>query len=163
MLVDGEDVSGTRPVASTGGWQFWRGIPVEGVPLEQGTHILRFEFDSETDRTGWLFSLNYIDVARSTQVATVDELARDEFALHQNYPNPVRGRSAIEFAVAASGPVHLALYNTLGKEVAVLVDDVRSAGHHAVDLDAGMLASGVYFYTLTTPVGARTRALLVVR
>ena len=62
LSIDNVDVSGRRDVLSTGGWQFWTPIRIEGVPLSAGVHIMRFDFDSDTDKTGWLFSLNAIDV-----------------------------------------------------------------------------------------------------
>ena len=66
LSLDNVDVSGRRDVPSTGGWQFWTPIRVEDVRLAAGTHIMRFDFDSDSDLTGWLFSLNYIDVERAT-------------------------------------------------------------------------------------------------
>lgn len=78
------------------------------------------------------------------------------FALDQNYPNPFNGQTTIRYRVAeqaaapatATHAVRLTVYNVLGQEVAVLVNETVSPGTHTVPFDAQGLASGVYFYRL---------------
>ncbi len=72
------------------------------------------------------------------------------FALSQNYPNPFNPSTRIEFAVPKESRVRLEVYNMLGQKIATLVDEVRTAGNHAVQFDASGLASGLYFYKLST-------------
>jgi len=72
------------------------------------------------------------------------------FALSQNYPNPFNPSTRIEFALPKETRVRLEVYNMLGQKVATLVDEVRSAGNYGVTFDAGSLASGLYFYRLST-------------
>ena len=69
-----------------------------------------------------------------------------EFALRQNYPNPFNPTTNIQFAVAQTGPVSLRVYDVLGREVAVLVDDVLQPGFYMARFEGHTLASGVYFY-----------------
>ena len=70
------------------------------------------------------------------------------FELAQNYPNPFNPSTEISFSLAKSEKVKLAVYNLLGKEVAVLVNGMRNAGSQTVTFDAKNLSSGVYFYKL---------------
>jgi photosystem II stability/assembly factor-like uncharacterized protein len=71
------------------------------------------------------------------------------FALSQNYPNPFNPSTKINFSIPKSGNVKLAVYNTAGKEVAVLLNNQSLlVGNYTVDFDATNLTSGVYFYTL---------------
>lgn len=71
-----------------------------------------------------------------------------EFALSQNYPNPFNPTTNIQFAVAQAGPVSLRVYDVLGREMAVLVDDVLQPGFYTARFEGHSVASGVYFYRL---------------
>jgi hypothetical protein len=73
----------------------------------------------------------------------------EAYALAQNYPNPFNPSTTIEFDVRKTGRVTLKIYNTLGQEVAILVDENLPAGRHAVAFDATGLPSGLYFYRLS--------------
>lgn len=149
LFVDNVDVSGIQKVLHTGGWQSWKGIAIERVPMVKGTSILRFEFDSETDKTGWLFSMNYIQIAKSTLVNNEDEqTSPKEFSLSQNYPNPFNPTTQIEFSTPASGPVKLRIFNSIGQTVETLVNENLTAGLHSISFNASGLSSGIYFYQL---------------
>ncbi len=67
-----------------------------------------------------------------------------EYALLQNYPNPFNPSTEIRFDVREKRPVLLRVFDTRGREVAVLVDEVRPAGTYVERFDAGSLAAGVY-------------------
>lgn len=82
----------------------------------------------------------------------------DRFELEQNYPNPFNPTTEIRFRVGVEAqnlaPLRLTIHDTMGREIAVLVDGVMPAGEHRVRFDGSGLASGVYIYTLST--GGRT-------
>lgn len=159
LFVDNVDVSGVRPVPSTGGWQFWRDEPVTGVALDAGVHILRLEADSQSDPTGWLFSLDKITVTRTGIVGT-SPAAPTAFDLRPASPNPVTRSARIVFTLAEASPVVLEVIDPLGRVVAVLADGPHVAGAHTIEFDASGLASGVYLYRLRTPDASRTRTLV---
>lgn len=163
VLVDGEDVSGRRRVPSTGGWQFWRAVSVPNVPIEAGEHILRFEFDSQTDKTGWLFSMNWIEIDRVPQVGLEDHPVPQELRLGQNFPNPVATSTDIPYSVAKPGSVRLEVFNVLGQRMAELVSRHHEPGDYAATLDAEGLPPGAYFYRLSSGGQVRTRPMLRLR
>jgi hypothetical protein len=71
------------------------------------------------------------------------------YSLHQNYPNPFNPTTTIQYDIPFDGLVSLKIYNTLGQEIAVLIDrQLIEAGTEEVELSADGLASGVYFYRL---------------
>jgi hypothetical protein len=68
--------------------------------------------------------------------------------LYQNYPNPFNPGTTISFSLSKNAFVTLKVYNTLGQEVASLVNGEVVAGQHEVRWDAGNVPSGVYFCQL---------------
>lgn len=84
-------------------------------------------------------------------------------SLDQNQPNPFSGRTTIRFSVDVASDVSLRVFDTMGREVAVVTEGSRSAGPHAVEFDAGTLAAGVYLYVLDVDGQTQTRRMMVVR
>ena len=70
-------------------------------------------------------------------------------ALHAPAPNPFATRTMLRYDVAEVGPVRIAVYDLLGREVAVLVDEERVADQYEVELSGRSLASGVYLVQMT--------------
>jgi len=95
------------------------------------------------------------DRASPTQLA--------EFDLFQNYPNPFNPSTSIRYGLPSRSHVTLTVYNTLGQEVATLVQGEQEAGFHEAVFDASGLASGVYLYRLTAGSYVETRKLALVR
>jgi phosphatidylserine/phosphatidylglycerophosphate/cardiolipin synthase-like enzyme len=86
-----------------------------------------------------------------------------QFELMQNYPNPFNSISEIRYQIPDFGPAKLAVYDLLGREVAVLVDREVPRGSYSVRFDAGGLASGVYLYRLTAGSTVLTRKMILMR
>ncbi len=74
-------------------------------------------------------------------------IAKD-FLLSQNYPNPFNPSTKISFNVKQNSLVKLTVYDALGKETAILVNEQISAGEHSIEFNALGLTSGVYYYKL---------------
>jgi hypothetical protein len=98
-----------------------------------------------------------------TSVAQEKPPAVADYRLMQNYPNPFNPRTTIRFEVPRREHVKLKVYDLLGREVAALVDEMKSAGHHEVTFDASKVASGIYFYKLTAGEFGGTRRMAVVK
>lgn len=75
-----------------------------------------------------------------------EDVKPTEFKLLQNYPNPFNPETTIEYRVKTAGRVVLKVFDTLGKEIATIVDSHQEAGVYHIKLDARDLPSGVYFY-----------------
>jgi hypothetical protein len=85
------------------------------------------------------------------------------YELSQNYPNPFNPVTTIKYQLPNDGMVKIAVYDVLGKEVKTLVNSFRQAGAYEVKLDAGDLASGVYFYRMTSGNFADLKKLIVLK
>lgn len=73
-----------------------------------------------------------------------------EYRLFQNFPNPFNPTTNISFSIPRESFVSLKVYDSLGNEVAILIDELMSAGYHNVQFsgEGNNLASGIYFYTI---------------
>jgi len=87
----------------------------------------------------------------------------DYYMLAQNYPNPFNPSTTIRFSLPSEGNVHLAVYDVLGRNVATLVNESKSAGYHEIVFDAGRLASGVYLYQLRAGDFVETKQLMLLK
>ena len=83
--------------------------------------------------------------------------------LHQNYPNPFNPSTTIRFDLATSGEVRLEVYTVTGQRIATLVDGNMPPGAHAIPFQARDIASGVYYYRLTTQVGSSVRSMVLLQ
>lgn len=100
--------------------------------------------------------------SETTAITQREELPTG-IAVHQNAPNPFSGETTITFELTQAGAVTLAVYDLLGREVAVLVDDVLPSATFDATFDASNLPTGTYVYRLTTEVGSATGAMTVLR
>ncbi|MGA9364629.1 MAG: right-handed parallel beta-helix repeat-containing protein [Bacteroidota bacterium] len=83
--------------------------------------------------------------------------------LMMNYPNPFNPSTTINYKLSSAGHVTLKVYNTLGQEVATLVDEYQEGGVHIAHLDGQNLASGVYFYRLTAPGISQVKKMMLIK
>jgi hypothetical protein len=70
-------------------------------------------------------------------------------ALEQNHPNPFNPMTNVDYRLSIGGAVRLSIFDLLGREIAVLVNEEKPPGSYTVTWDATGFSSGVYFYTLT--------------
>lgn len=85
------------------------------------------------------------------------------FALMQNYPNPFNPVTNINFDIAKTGNVSLAVYDVTGKQVASLISGELAAGSYKYDFDATHLASGIYFYKLEAGNFTSVKKMILVK
>jgi hypothetical protein len=86
-----------------------------------------------------------------------------EYALEQNYPNPFNPSTTISYALPQDTKVTLKVYNSIGEEVATLVDQDMPAGRHEYIWNATNLASGVYFYRLSASAFTSVKKLTLLK
>ena len=146
LIVEGE-ILVVLDLPVTGGWQIWQTVSTE-IPLKQGLQKLKvFAFIGG-------YNLNWMEFTYITGIS--DEVHEpSEFQLYPNYPNPFNSSTKIQYELAVESRIILTVYDITGQQVRKLVNDIQSAGKHAVDFNASDLTSGVYFYTLKTSTGVK--------
>ncbi|MBI5215286.1 MAG: T9SS type A sorting domain-containing protein [Ignavibacteriae bacterium] len=105
---------------------------------------------------------------RNAKPVGVDESNREpqtpnQIMLFQNYPNPFNPSTNFGFRIANFGLVTLKIFDVLGREVAIVVNETKQAGNYSVSWDASGLPSGVYIYRLSTGQKVLSKKLLLVR
>jgi len=130
---------------STDNGESWRSIegPVEG---DNGRQIA-------FDKNGYLLIGTRDGILYRNDLSTlgiskdVEQLPKG-YDLDQNYPNPFNPVTTIDYAIPQHSDVKVKIFDLLGREVAVLVNESKGAGKYSVQWDASAMPSGIYFYRL---------------
>ena len=110
---------------------------------------------------GYQITLGYTEI--TTSLVAQREGPATSYELSQNYPNPFNPSTTICYALPSRSHVTLAVFNTLGQQVAMIVQEEQGAGYHEVQFDASGLASGVYLYRLVAGEYIQTKKFVLVR
>lgn len=86
----------------------------------------------------------------------------DDF-ITQNYPNPFNQTTRIEFALDARKSVKVEVYDSIGRKISTLLNEVIDAGYHTIDFDAGGLSSGIYFYRIIADRTDITQKMVLIK
>ncbi len=96
------------------------------------------------------------DVTEDLQVPT-------KYSLSQNYPNPFNPSTVISYQISVNSKVTLKIYDVLGREVAVLVNEYQPAGNYEVEFNAKGLSSGVYYYRIESGNFSDTKKMILLK
>jgi beta-galactosidase len=102
------------------------------------------------------------EIASTSAVELEPELP-SEYSLNQNYPNPFNPRTGVRYQVSGVSDVKITVYDMLGREVAVLVNEKKTPGSYEVSFDGSRLASGMYLYRMTTGSFVQTRKMILLK
>lgn len=110
------------------------------------------------------FSLS-IQISGEGHPSTIEEtiINLNEFVLYQNYPNPFNPSTSIQYVVGSGQFVQLKVYDVLGNEIAILVNEEKPAGSYEVNFKASKLSSGIYFYKLQAGSFFETKKMILLR
>jgi hypothetical protein len=129
----------------------------------------RYSYVDSTATTGsWSYRLRQVDLDGTVHcsdpvLVDVGNTSGQVAVLQQNFPNPFNPRTVIRYQLSAVSDVRLAVYDLLGREVAVLAERVMDAGAHEVSFDGSGLPSGVYVYRLRAGSISESRKLTLIK
>lgn len=112
----------------------------------------------ESNNTINIYNLTSVRVEENNLLNTVVD-----FSLSQNFPNPFNPSTIISWQTPLSSWQTLRIYDVLGNEVALLVDEQKEAGSYSVTFEAGSLSSGIYFYTISAGEFHQTKKLVLLK
>ncbi|NOG97035.1 MAG: T9SS type A sorting domain-containing protein [Ignavibacteriae bacterium] len=125
---------------------------VQGAGTSTEEQAYSYLDEIQTDSKQQLsYRLKQIDFGGNYSFSDVVEVTFDmplEYSLLQNYPNPFNPATSIKYEIPEAGNVKLKVYNSLGSEVAYLVNEHQEAGRYSLQFDAKNFSSGIYFYVL---------------
>ena len=109
-------------------------------------------------------ALNSITIPQQTVgIENISTEIPKSFSLYQNYPNPFNPVTNIKFDVPKNSNVKLSVFDALGREVAVLVNDNLQAGSYNYKFDAASFSSGIYFYRINSSDFSSVKRMVVLK
>jgi hypothetical protein len=167
------------------GFEIERMTPTQTLPLQgggQGRGWSKIGFVEGSGTTNSPKSYSFVDAnANGTILYRLKQIDRDgkftyshevevtvatlptEFALQQNYPNPFNPTTQIGFTLPVSGFTTLKIYDVVGNEVAILMNETKEAGRYTVPFNGTNLSSGIYFYRLKVNNFTATKKLVLMK
>ncbi|MBP9192468.1 MAG: VCBS repeat-containing protein [Ignavibacteria bacterium] len=120
--------------------------------LQSGKYKYRLK---QTDFNG---NFKYYELSNEVTIGVPDK-----FYLSQNYPNPFNPTSNLGFGISKLGFISLKVYDSQGKEVAVLVNENKAPGYYNIQFDGSNLSSGVYYYRLESKGFVQTKRMMLLK
>ncbi|MCO6446562.1 MAG: T9SS type A sorting domain-containing protein [Ignavibacterium album] len=138
-------------------------VPGFGTTTEPKSYSF---IDSKLETGNYNYRLKQIDLDGSFAYSNTINIKIEQpfvFTLDQNYPNPFNPVTSIQYAIANKQFVKLIVYDVLGNEIAVLVNEEKPAGKYEVSWNASNLASGVYIYRLQSGLFVSSKKMMLLR
>jgi len=131
------------------------------------TETYYYSFIDANLRAGqYAYRLKQLDFDGSFQfsdVVNIEITNPYHFKLFGNYPNPFNPSTTINFQIQDEGIVTLIVYDILGNEIAILVNEYKEPGNYNVSYDASSLSSGTYIYQLRMNGFVETKKLILIK
>jgi exonuclease III len=141
---------------------FTKALPQDSLTLH---NLERNDVTSVADHIPVIVDFKFSPMVSVTNNSDLDYA----FSLSQNYPNPFNPTTTIKYSISVGKEmlratyVQLKIYDILGREVAILVNEHQVAGNYEVKFDAGKLTSGNYFYTLSSSGKIESKKMLLIK
>lgn len=161
-----------RILRTTNGGENWE-IQLEGMQTDFEQMIIlhkdKVAYALGKDWNGKTHTLLRADLSNLTEVKSDINILPEECSLSQNYPNPFNPSTTISYQIPSSSFVTLKVYDVLGNEVAVLVNEWKEAGRYNYEFGSATggrnyeLPSGVYFYQLKSGEFTDTKKFILLK
>lgn len=112
---------------------------------------------------GVAYTFYLVDSATVSVENPNEQVIVDDYQLMQNYPNPFNPSTSISFSIPQAGLVKLSVYDILGNEIEILVDDYLGAGNYTTSFNAANLSSGVYIYRIQTENFVKAKQMMLIK
>lgn len=144
-----------------------------GLMISMGVQVVNYTFTDIPEYNAikdFIASLRIVDYKSEGRIkdkiegpVVAENKVTLKYALYENYPNPFNPSTTIKFEIPKNENVTLKIYNLLGQEVSVLVNNFMNAGTYTYNFNAVNLSSGVYFYVLKAGSFSYTKRMLLIK
>ena len=144
---------------STDGGYNWDLLPTPGSTILSDMTFTDY-------RNGWAVGKNGVILKYNSSLININStgiFTPEDFTLYQNYPNPFNPVTNLGFGISELGFVTLKVYDVLGNEVAVLVNENKAPGYYNIQFDGSNLSSGVYYYRLESKGFVQTKRMMLLK
>lgn len=93
----------------------------------------------------------------------IEDTVPTKFELAQNYPNPFKDKTTIKYCVPEKMKIRMEVFDSKGNKIKTLVDEIKDAGTHKIEVKANELNSGEYLYKLETNNYFDTKMMVVLK
>lgn len=143
---------------------------IEKIKMIEAKAESKVKFEFDVNRNAPVNKKDTIDFTITYQSGNailksliINYMPPEEFRLEQNFPNPFNPITTIQYQIPSDSKVTLKVYDVLGAEVMILVNEEQEAGYKEVKFNAGNLASGMYIYRLVTDNYSSTKKLMLLK
>ena len=157
-------IEGTHTTTSdsTTGQNVW------DAPIDINNQVFRFVITAPGNHGYYCIphqSLGMVGTIIASPVNSVNDETNspETFQLSQNYPNPFNPTTSLQYTIGGRQFVTLKVYNSLGKEIATLVNEEKPAGEYEVEFNGANLPSGIYFYELKAGNLTQTKKMILLK
>jgi hypothetical protein len=120
----------------------------KGTTSERQEYIYKDKILTDGKYSYRLKQIDYLGHYEYSDIIEMELRIFNTFLLEQNFPNPFNPATTIGYGIKEKSAVKITVLNSIGEEVALLVNEEKESGYHTVEFDAANLPSGVYFYQL---------------
>ena len=120
----------------------------KGTTTERQDYIYKDEINVDGKYLYRLKQIDYLGSYQYSDIIEIDLRVFNSYLLEQNFPNPFNPSTTIGYGIKEKSSVKITVLNSIGEEVALLVDEEKESGYHTVEFNAANFPSGVYFYQL---------------
>ncbi len=135
----------------------------KGTTSERQDYIYKDKILTDGKYSYRLKQIDYLGNNEYSDIIEIELRAFNTFLLEQNYPNPFNPTTTIGYGLKDKSHVKITILNSIGEEVASLINEEKESGYHTVEFNAANLPSGVYFYQLNAGSFIETKKMILLK
>jgi len=135
----------------------------KGTTTERQDYTYRDKILADGKYAYRLKQIDYLGRYEYSDIIEIELRIFNSYMLEQNYPNPFNPTTKIGYGIKEKSKVKVTVLNSIGEEVALLVNEEKEPGFHSLEFNAVNLPSGVYFYQLKAGSFVETKKMVLMK